>query len=95
MGDTDPTELNGKNWRDLLTKWLFSQGVSTILLFAIGVGVWYGWPAALANIQSGYERMEKSQQESFVREREHNETMIRYIIDNCCDEPRRAGAGMP
>lgn len=56
------------SWRTKAVEWIFSQGVSTILLLMILVGGYqvatYAFgvavPAHLKQIQEGYERIEKS-----------------------------------
>jgi hypothetical protein len=96
MGDTE--DLRDKSWRDMAFRWLFSQGVSTILLFAILGGVWYGLPASLAKIQDGYERIEKADDRRYETIRQHNAEMLKYVVDQCCgsdDDRTRATAGNP
>lgn len=63
MGDT--TENNAappSSLQELAARWLFHQGVSTVLLFAILAGlIWtvkYVVPQHLAEIQAGYDRQE-------------------------------------
>ncbi len=52
---------NGGGWKDRLFRWLEQQAVSTVLLFlilaALTYGVRHGVPAAIDQIQKGYERM--------------------------------------
>ncbi len=61
------------------SKWLFSQEASTVLLFlilcAIGAGAWYGVPAALRQIQAGYESLE------IKHAAERNEVETRYLSE--------------
>ena len=60
-------------WKELVARWLFSQGTSTVLLFCILAAILYsgyyaineGIPKHLEQIQKGYERIEAS------HEREH------------------------
>jgi hypothetical protein len=45
-----------KTLRDNVFNWLYDQGVVTVLLFAILVGVWYSAPTIVAQVQSGYDK---------------------------------------
>lgn len=47
MGDDCHTNGNGNgngDFKTLAGRWLFSQGTSTVLLFAIAIGMWKGIP---------------------------------------------------
>lgn len=52
--DTD--EPTGKSLKEMAAKWVFSQGVSTVLLFVLIIGVWYGIPAHIEMVQKGYDK---------------------------------------
>lgn len=43
-------------WRLKLLDWLFHQGVSTVLLFGLGVGVWVKLPTMMETIDRGYQK---------------------------------------
>lgn len=63
----DGVDVEGKSLRQIAINWLVNQGVSTVLLFAIAVGGWYGGtymirdgiPNYLDQIQKGYEQIEQ------------------------------------
>lgn len=46
-------------WRLKLIDWLFHQGVSTVLLFGLGVGIWVKLPAMMDAIDRGYQQNAK------------------------------------
>lgn len=65
-GVTDTEDFDKIPLKTLAARWLFSQGVSTLLLFAILVGMYKmadyavntALPEHLKQIQSGYEKIE-------------------------------------
>lgn len=87
------------NWRTKAVEWIFSQGVSTILLLMILIGGYqvatYAFgvavPAHLKQIQEGYERIEKSH-DSRVRELiktfENERTVERQHYENATSAVR-------
>lgn len=48
----DSTPLGSGDFKNLFTRWLFSQGVSTVLLFAIAVGMWKAVPYVLEKVEA-------------------------------------------
>lgn len=64
----EPVETEGRSLKQIGAQWLLNQGVSTLLLFAIAAGGWYGGrylieegiPKHLQQIQTGYEKLETS-----------------------------------
>jgi hypothetical protein len=60
--EVDPVISPIVNGKDVWHRWIFGQPAYIVLLFAIlgavGYGAWYGFPAAIEKIQSGYERIE-------------------------------------
>jgi hypothetical protein len=45
------SRTNGRSLKQQAGDWLFQQGVSTVLLFGILVGAWYGVPAAVREVR--------------------------------------------
>lgn len=87
-GVTDTEDFDKIPLKTLAARWLFSQGVSTLLLFAILVGMYkmadYAMntaiPEHLKQIQAGYEKIEaghakevESLRSTFDKERERAE----------------------
>jgi hypothetical protein len=40
----DVTKLKDLGWKEIALRWIFSQGVTTVLLFAIGAFMWIRYP---------------------------------------------------
>ena len=84
----DPDEMNPKlPLKELLIRWILSQGVSTILLMAILFGVYRGMdyamdvaiPEHLRQIQSGYEKIENNHTKEVEALRKTFETSLERL----------------
>ncbi len=67
------------SWKERSFRWVENQGVSTILLIAILVGVWQAWPAAISQIQTGYQRNADALSQDTARMEKTVERLLGYI----------------
>lgn len=63
---TDDTAIDSGNapFKNQMTRWLFSQAASTILLFAIAFGVYRGLPYIMDRVDAIVTRQEAAQKEA-------------------------------
>lgn len=85
-GDTQTViEVSRPGFMDRAAEWLSKQNSNTVLLFAIlgaiGYGVWYGVPAALDQVQSGYAQHLTYMERMLDKERESNTKWHAELID--------------
>lgn len=63
MTDAD-AQMGNAPFKNQLTRWLFSQGASTVLLFAIAFGVYRGLPYVMDRIDAIVTRQEAAEKEA-------------------------------
>ena len=68
--------LDGLNWQTLLT-----QGVSTVLLFLIVIGVYQATPRILDKVESGYQKNSEELQKAALVYQQANERLLQHMID--------------
>ena len=87
--EADLTKISG--WWDLLAKWLFSQGVSTVLLFAICLGIYVGVPRWLEIVNEGYVRQHNAfdaQLKNVLGQMERDQAKDRELFERLLKEVR-------
>lgn len=54
--EMSPEEFRDADWRTRGMAWLANQGVSTVLLLGLCVGIWIRVPDLLNSVQSGFDK---------------------------------------
>lgn len=69
-----PAENNGAthDWK----QWLFTQGASTVLLFALALGCWRAIPLVTSSFESIDARHEQRVKEMQIEHRSHVQTIV-------------------
>lgn len=88
MAEGTPTETPS-TWKDRLAEWLFSQGVSTVLLVAILAAIAYGGhhamttaiPKHLEQIQRGYKEVSEDHRQTVKEIVDSNERERKVLHD--------------
>lgn len=82
------TNGNGRDWKSRAADWLFSQGVSTVLLFAILAVAVYSVrdlvPRHLMQIQEGYQRVGedlKDVAEKFDKDQDRDQQLLMKLLE--------------
>ena len=87
----NPEKIDTKDFRSLLFSWLFSQGVSTVMLAAILIAMAYGGnyamttgiPAHLKQIQDGYREQGAANKEALREQQASFEKSLKQVTDMC------------
>lgn len=86
MGEIDPTPIP-RDWKEAMYRWLFSQGVSTILLVALVAGIWVGGPKGIAELKSYINDINTAHglqiqrmAESFDKDQERDAQLLQAIL---------------
>lgn len=81
-------DVQTRDWKSRAAEWLFSQGVSTVLLFAIFAIAVYAVrtlvPMHLNQIQEGYERVGddlKSVADKFDKDQDRDQQLLMKLLD--------------
>lgn len=87
----DPEKIDVKDWKSMALSWIFSQGVSTVMLVAIFAVLCYGGnyamtvaiPAHLTQIQAGYDKAAVQNKEALKDQQAMFERALKQVTDAC------------
>lgn len=66
---TSLDKLKDLGWKEIAIRWVFSQGVSAVLLFAIGAFIWFRYPEMIKEQEAEKSRVLKQHEEERDRMR--------------------------
>lgn len=89
MVDSDVTPGEATGWKQALSRWLFSQGASTVLLFMIMLGLYVEVPKIVAAVTASYEKINADNAANIQAIHSAHSTQLKSLSDTFQEERSR------